>query len=139
MSRLEKHAWFNIGVVVVTCALFAVAAPYAGILPASASFGLCGLWGLAPYLFYPKGNMGAALDERERAITRRAWTTGHAMFWLLFVCAFMLTWFLHSGEDVTVPADTLPLMVIAGWMLVVLVTSLAMLVLCRTGLRHAAL
>ena len=139
MSRLEKHAWFNIGVLVVTCALFAVALPHIGLLAASGCLGLCGLWGLAPYLFYPKGKMGAALDERERAITRRAWTVGHAMFWLLFVGSFMLAWLLHRGGNVTVPADTLPLMVVAAWMLVVLVTSLAMLVLCQTGLRHADL
>ncbi|MDD5705762.1 MAG: hypothetical protein PHR35_07535 [Kiritimatiellae bacterium] len=137
MSRLEKHAWFNIGVFAVACALFALARPYVGVLPATGCFGLCGLWGFGPHVFYRKGKMGPSLDERESAIMRRAWQAGHGVFWLLFVSSFMLAWSFHRNGNVTVPAEYLPLMVFAAMILVVLVQSLAMLILCKTGLKNA--
>ncbi len=139
MSRLEKHAWFNLGVFAVACVLFALAYPHIGVLPAIGCFGLCGLWGLASFLFYPKGKMSAVLDEREKAITRRAWQAGHGIFWLLFVGSFMFAWHFHRGGNIAVSADILPAIVGGAFVLVVLVQSIAMLVLCRMGLRHAEL
>jgi hypothetical protein len=138
MSRQEKHAWFNIGVLVVACLFFMLLYPRIGIHPATGAFGLLGFLGVAPFLFYPKNvKISKILDEREREIARRAKDAAFSIFWIFFISLFLLVTFLHSGDNITVPADFLPLVVLSAWMLVVLVQSIVMLVLSKKGLIHA--
>ncbi|MFH0908213.1 MAG: hypothetical protein V1929_05585 [bacterium] len=139
MSRLEKHAWFNIAVFAAACVLFAIAYPRIGLLPATGCIGLCGLWGLTPRLFYPKGNLYAFLDEREQVIMRRSLQNGHAVFWALYFLSGMLAWTLHRGSDITIPADALIPLVVGSLIVVEVVRSISVLILSKTGLNHAEL
>jgi hypothetical protein len=137
MSRLEKNAWFNIGVLAATCSIFALAYPHIGGQPASAAFALLGLLGFAPYL--PKGKVSETLDERERGISRRAKATAFGVFWAIFIISFMLVWSLNFGGNITVPADFLPLVVLTAGMLFTLAYSITVLALSRIGIKNAEL
>lgn len=137
MSRLEKHAWFNLGVFTVACMLAAIVHRFVDARVAVACFALCGLWGIGGFLFYPKGKWKEVLDERERAILRYSWMTGHGSFWGLFVAGIMITFGLNRGKILTIRADDLPLLVFGGMIAVTLVQSVAMLVLSRMRLKHA--
>ncbi len=135
MSRQEKHAWFNLAVLGLALIAYAVLVPVLGPRPAIAGMGLCGLWGLGGFLFYPRGRIVDILDERDLSIQRRATRIAHGTFWMLFVATCMLTWHFKRGG--TVPADILPLMVGAGMVVVIVVGSIATLVLYRRGIADA--
>jgi hypothetical protein len=137
VDRLEKHAWFNIGVIAVTCLVFSLAYSYIGIQAASSCFALLALLAAPPSLFYPKGKMSEILDERERGIARRAKATAFGVFWVIFISSFMLVWSLNFGSNITLPADFLPLVVLFAGILFILTYSITMLVLSRTGIKHA--
>lgn len=51
MSRLQKHAWFNLVVVTLSIIAFLVLLSLTALRPAVAAFGLMGLLGLG-HLFY---------------------------------------------------------------------------------------
>ena len=132
MSRQERHAWFNLGVLALAGSLFAFVAPHVGLLPATGCFGLVGFCGLGGR-FYRKSKM----DERELKIQRMAWAWAHGVFWLLFVGVTMITWWRHQGGTITLSANNLPPLLVGGGMItVILVESIAMLVLCRRGVLH---
>ena len=133
MSRQETHAWFNLGVLALAAALFALALPHIGAQRAIGYFGICGLWGLSP-LFYRKGKKIMALDERERAIQQQAFAAGYSVFWVLFVVSIMLFWGHHQGR--TVPADVLPLFLLGSFVVIELVRSITTLLLCKRGVLH---
>jgi hypothetical protein len=124
VSRLEKHALFNLGVFVVACAFYFVAARCIGPLPAVGVFGLFGLWGVGHFFFYPKGRWRDVLDERERAIVSRSWQAGHGMFWALFVLSIMTFWMMFRGETLSISAGVAVIMV---------THSITLLILSKTG------
>jgi dipeptide/tripeptide permease len=133
MSSLEKYAWFNIAVIVATGVLFGIVLHLAGFLPATGCFGLSGFFAMSYRIKREKA------DERERAILSRAVMVAHGIFWVVFVGASMLPWYLHRGGNVTVSSETFPVLVFMGWMLIVLVKSVSIVVLCKTGIRNAEL
>ena len=87
-------------------------------------------------MFFQLSFLQFTLAARELKIQRTAWRCGHGVFWLLFVGVPMLIWGLHRGGTVTLPADNLPLLVAGGFIVVLLVQSIATLVLCRRGILH---
>ena len=147
MHSQQKAAWFVLIVICGTSVLYGAAVPLlswwfhrtmaevAG--PARGIFGLVGLTGLEP-LFYrtPRsaalGNEPVAImDERDRLLSKRAWTAAMRMFWLAFCAAGMGTWaylyFLRGLQRVTVPIGIFPAMLVGGFVIFMLSRALATL------------
>ncbi|MFC1554312.1 hypothetical protein ACFL7D_06740 [candidate division KSB1 bacterium] len=133
MVRQEKHAWFNLAVLVTAAAVFLILIPLVGVKPALGAVGLCGLWGLGP-LFYRKkqDESVVVIDERDQFIQRRAVIIAHAVFWVLFVLTCMLLWWMNKDNG-TISVEAFPMMAFGGFIIVTVVQSLATLIMYRTG------
>ena len=87
--------------------------------------GLLGLLGLLPILFR-KDRAKVQCDERDRMIQRNASLIAYATFWVLFVAAAMIPWFV-KGPSGTITVNYLPWMVLGGFCAVMLVQALVTL------------
>lgn len=131
ISRQEKHAWFNLAVFGLGLLLFFAFLPRVGFHRATAALAVCGLWGLAPLLFYPrKTKWKDIFDERDLLIQRTSWAIAHGTFWAVFVIGQMTLWGLNR-ERGTVDVEVLPLTVFGGMMVIFVVGSIATLILYR--------
>ncbi len=134
MNRQQKIAWFNLIVVLTALTLsgIAIAVLAFGVgLPlhrATAGFGfigIVGLCGLSPVLFRKeKGQV--ELDERDLSIHKKASLAAYSIFWLLFVLAAMIPFFI-LGPKGTISVRYLPAMVFGGMIIVMLVQSIVTL------------
>ncbi|MCX5646428.1 MAG: hypothetical protein NTZ17_17370 [Phycisphaerae bacterium] len=134
MNRAQKAAWFTLVVLAVALGL-SVAAFCVGYLilevpaeRAAAGFGfigIMGLVGLTPILFR-KDEDKVQCDERDLMIHRKATITAYAIFWLLFVAAAMVPWFI-TGPDGLITVNYLPWMVFGGMFVVMLVQAIVTL------------
>ncbi len=134
MNRAQKIARFNLIVILTALGLSALAvgiARFAIRLPmerAVAGFGfmgICGLLGLSPILF-KKAPAGVDFDERDLLIQRKAVLGAYAIFWVLFVLAAMIPFFV-LGPDGRVSVKYLAAMVCGGMAVVTIVQSIATL------------
>ena len=142
MNRYQKLAWWNIIVItasiVVTTAIILIEIQTKGY---STFF----LWGIGilvlmrfnPFLFKkPKGQDTVVSDERDELIVKRAATVAYTTFWIVLVAFSMaIFWSTGMGPKSTVPAITLPLMVLGGGILMKLVGSVAILVQYSWGIK----
>ncbi len=134
MNRTQKMAWFTLAVLGLALGLsvaaFCVAYFILG-LPAERAaggfgfIGIMGLLGLTPVL-WRKQEGGVQCDERDLMIHRKAVVAAYATFWLLFVAAAMIPWFL-AGPDGTITVNYLPWLVFGGMCNVELAQALATL------------
>jgi hypothetical protein len=134
MNRMQKIAWFNLIVVSLALGLSVAAFGIAYLifgLPANRAaggFGLIGLMGfsgLSPVLFR-KDKSKVQFDERDTAIQRKATIVAYSVFWLLFVAAAMVPWFI-IGPNGTITVNYLPWMVFGGMCFVMLLQSIVTL------------
>jgi hypothetical protein len=134
MNRMQKIAWFNL--IVVSLALGLSIAAFAIFyfvlgLPANRAaagfgfIGILGLTGLNPVMFR-KDKSKVQFDERDIAIQRKAVGFAYAIFWVLFVAAAMIPWFV-IGPDGTITTNYLPCMVFGGMFVVMLVQAIVTL------------
>ncbi|MHC4068042.1 MAG: hypothetical protein ACYS18_01760 [Planctomycetota bacterium] len=134
MNRWQKIAWFTlvtIGLALVL-SLAAVSVAYFGFgLPmrrAAGGFGFIGIMGfigLTPVLF--KNEKGKVeLDERDLLIQKKASLAAYSIFWVLFVAAAMIPWFI-IGPKGTITVNYLPWMVFGGMFVVMLVQAIVTL------------
>ena len=133
MNRWQKIAWYNLIVVSVT---FSITAAVVGILavkygmPKALSglgfLGTLGLLGLSGIIFRNKKNQ-IDYDERDKLIFYRSIQITCAVFWPLFTAACMIPWFI-VGPKSSIPSNTLPLMLGAIGITLILLQSLATLV-----------
>ena len=134
MNRQQKIAWFNLVAITLAFGLsvttfcvgfFIFKAP---VRQAAAGFGFMGIMGfigLTPVLF--KKDKGKVLaDERDLAILRKAAVVAYSVFWVLFVAAAMIPWFI-TGPDGKITVNYLPWMVFGGMFVVMLAQSLVTL------------
>jgi hypothetical protein len=134
MNRAQKIAWFNLVVVSLAFGL-SVAAFVAGCFifrvsthQAASGFGfigIMGLLGLTPFLF-KKDRSKVQFDERDLAIIRKAAVVSYSVFWILFVAAAMVPWFI-IGPDGKITVNYLPWMVFGGWGIVMLLRAIVIL------------
>jgi hypothetical protein len=134
MNRMQKIAWFNLIVVSLALGLSVVAFSIGYLFlgapahRAAAGFGFMGIMGfsgLTPLLF--KKNQGKVqFDERDTAIQRKAVGFAYAIFWVLFVAAAMIPWFI-IGPNGTITTNYLPWMVFGGMCVVMLLQSIVTL------------
>ncbi len=134
MNRRQKIAWFNL--VVISLALGLSTAAFCVLyfifkLPAHRAaggfgfIGIMGLAGLAPVLFKKDKNK-VEFDERDMAINRKATIISYTIFWVLFVAAAMVPWFI-IGPFGTITVNYLPWMVCGGMFIVTSVQSIVIL------------
>lgn len=134
MNRAQKMAWFTLAVLGsalgLSVAAFCVAYLILG-LPAERAaggfgfIGIMGLLGLTPVLCR-KHEGGVPCDERDLMIHRKAVVAAYATFWVVFVAAAMIPWFL-TGPDGTITVSYLPWMVFGGMFIVELVQAVVTL------------
>ena len=133
MNRLQKIAWYKIIVIAVAgiltiCTVAALNHSY-GASHARGGLGclgLLGFLGLADRLFRKSSNK-TDFDERDLSIQRKATVIAYSVFWVLWVVGSMMLWVIKKpGGSITV--EVLPLMVLAGMIIVTLVQSVAILI-----------
>jgi hypothetical protein len=137
MSQLQKYARFNLAVFGLAVAVYLVAMPFIGPKAALGAFGLCGLWGLGAR-YVRRGRDGKpTIDERDQQIWQQSTVAGYSIFWLAFVAACMLPWFI-AGPNGSIPVQVLPLYVGAGWATFMVVQSIVILVQYARGAGYAS-
>ncbi len=134
MNRAQKTAWFTLVVLAfalgLSLAAFGVGYFVLGVPArhAAAGFGfmgIMGLLGLTPVLFR-KGEGRVQCDERDLMIQRTANLAAYGAFWVLFVAAAMIPWFV-TGPNGTITVNYLPWMVFGGMFVVMLMQALVTL------------
>jgi hypothetical protein len=131
---MQKIAWFNLIVILLALGLSVVAfAIFHFVLGlpvnrAAGGFGFMGIMGfcgLSPVLFR-KDKSKVQFDERDTTIQRKAAIVAYSVFWLLFVAATMIPWFI-IGPNGTITVNYLPWMVFGGMCVVMLLQSIVTL------------
>ena len=134
MNRAQKIAWFNLIVLLTALGLstiaigvfyFIVGLPMRGAICGFAFIGVVGLTGLSPILFR-KEKKQASFDERDLLIAKKASLVAYSIFWVLFVAAAMIPWFI-IGPKGAITVNYLPWMVFGGMVVVMLVQSVVTL------------
>jgi hypothetical protein len=128
MNASQKHAWFNLAVVVFSAVTVLALIPVMG-RGAQGGFGLLGLLGFGP-LFVLRRDV--VLDERDAEIARRSSIIAYSVFWVVFVLACVSLPAFYGWNGV-VPVTVVMSSVWIGLILVVGVTSAATLVQYRLG------
>ncbi len=130
MNRAQKIARFNLIVILtalflstiaVSVLYFVVGLPVRRAVGGFGFIGICGLMGLTPFL-YKKGSDKVSFDERDLMIMRVASLVAYSIFWVLFVLAAMVPFFV-LGPKGMVSVKYLAAMVFGGMIIVVLVQS----------------
>ena len=130
MNRAQKTARFNLIVIltalllsafVVSVLYFVVGLPMRRATGGFGFIGICGLMGLSPWL-YKKDSDKVGFDERDLMIQRNASLGAYSIFWVLFVFAAMIPFFV-LGPKGMVSVKYLAAMVFGGMIIVVIVQS----------------
>ena len=134
VNRAQKAAWFTLVILAAALGLslaafcvgyFVFGAPASQAAAGFGFMGIMGLLGLIPVLF--KRNEGRIqCDERDLMIQRTANIAAYGVFWVLFVVAAMIPWFI-TGPNGTITVNYLPWMVFGGMFVVMLVQALVTL------------
>jgi len=141
MNKTQKIAWYNLIVIVASLTISGAAIGILAILhgmPRALGglgfLGICGLIGLSPILFWKKrGEVG--FDERDQLIYKRATLVAYSVFWVFFTAACMIPWWiLETGARIRVVL--LPLMLAAGFIIVQLIQSVAILAQYGQGIKE---
>jgi hypothetical protein len=134
MNRAQKTAWFTLIVLALALGLslaafcvgyFIVGVPARRAAAGFGFIGIMGLLGLIPVLFR-NDKAKVQCDERDVMIQRRANIAAYGVFWVLFVVAAMIPWFI-TGPNGTITINYLPWMVFGGMFVVMLVQALVTL------------
>jgi uncharacterized Tic20 family protein len=137
MNLQERIAWFNLAVMALALAVFLVLIPFLGLFRATGGFGILGLWGLSPLLAWRKrGTREVIDDERDRAINAKAMLIAYTAFWMFFVSACMVPFFLFGPQGM-IPVEVLPLILMVGWLVLMLTSSVATIVQYARGRQNA--
>ena len=134
MNRAQKIAWFTLVMLALALGLSAAAFGIGYFIfrvsahQAAAGFGFIGIMGflgLTPILFR-KDKGKVQCDERDLAINCKAAVAAYSIFWVLFVAAAMVPWFI-KGPQGMITVNYLPWMVFGGMFVVMLVQAIATL------------
>jgi hypothetical protein len=133
MNKLQKMAWYQLTVLIVTLSVTAAAVAilnYKHGMPTAKSglgfLGFLGLLGLSNIIFRPKKDK-VEFDERDVSIQKMSTMLAYSAFWVIFVLGSMIAWGI-IGTGNLIPVDVLPLMVLSAAILVTTVQSVAILV-----------
>jgi len=139
MSPNQRAARLTLAVIGVTLLLYMTAVPLlawcfhqplimaAG--PASGVFGLLGLIGLGRRYYQPVVGQTTMMDERDKRIEERSRIIGFSVFWVVWVIGSVGAWALlrYVANCETIPVETLPMLVVAGFLVFMMVQSVSIL------------
>ena len=134
MNRWQKMAWFTLimmglavglSLVAVSVAYFGFGLPIRRAVGGFGFMGIMGFLGLSPILF-KKEKGKVELDERDLLIKKKASLAAYTAFWVLFVAAAMIPWFI-IGPNGAITVNYLPWMVIGGMFVVMFVQAIVIL------------
>jgi len=134
MTRMQKFAWFNLGVIVLTLLVVFSLLPVIGYR-AMGGLGFLGFIGFGP-LFFRKTAGQIVADERDLQIQWRAWIFAYALYWVIFVLVAVVLSAAVYGEDGAVPVPVVRMSVAWAFMLVYALASIAILVQYAGGARN---
>jgi hypothetical protein len=131
MNRTQKIAWFNLIVVTLALGLSVIAF---GILyfvfglpanRAAGGFGLIGIMGLSGLskILFKKDKGKVQCDERDVEINRKAYFAAYTVFWVLFVAAAVIPFFI-LGPNGMISVYYLPWMTFGGMAVILLLWSI---------------
>lgn len=135
MCALQKFAWFNLAVIVLTIVTVLALVPFLG-KGALGGLGLLGLLGCGVFYFRTKQGQ-VVMDERDQLIQLRSWIVAYALFWVALVLAAALLSPLVYGQDGAVPVWVIQIGVFCSLMLVYALSSIAILVQYAGGSKNA--
>jgi len=114
-----------LSLVAVSVAYFWFGLPIRRAVGGFGFIGVLGFAALAPVLFKKeKGKI--ELDERDLLIKKKAMLAAYSSFWVLFVLATMIPWFI-IGPKGTITVNYLPWMVFGGMFVVTAVQAIVTL------------
>jgi len=135
MNRIQKAAFFNLLVVILSLLCFFTLVPFVGWEKAHAGLALLAVLSLyvifeALYNEIKKKQKGIIYDERDEIILQKANYSGFAAgyFYLGFVC-LIPSWIYRSRGDVLIPVSILLFIFIWGFVVSNLVRAVSILVL----------
>ena len=128
MSALQKAAWYQLLVVLLTVVTVIALSPFVGCGSLGA-FGLLGLLGAAG-LFLRRPAGGVAVDERDHSIDRKAMHASFAALLVGFLSTCIAASFIY-GASGAVPVFVVQVVTFATIALVYFVRSLATIILYR--------
>jgi hypothetical protein len=131
MSPLQKDAVFGITISIIATGLFVTLLVVKNFQVAYAAFGVLGIYGLTPWLFFRKSGKKLLLDERDKEINARGTSIGFWTFWFLFTIVSVIT-ALVGGEK-NIPASSLAYAVMVGMIIMIITKSITVLSLYRQG------
>ena len=71
------------------------------------------------------------MDERDQLLAARAWRTGMATFWLVFVFGCVGSWgfmrYVRGLDRISVPVELFPGMTLAGFIIATITQAIAVL------------
>jgi hypothetical protein len=127
MTPTQKHAWFNLAVVVLSVVTVVALVPVLGLQRAQGGFGWLGLLGFG-VLFYRKRAGQVVADERDRGIRMRSMMIAYSVFWVAFVLTSVLLPPYSYGAHGAVPVAVVQASVWFWFILVTVIESVATLV-----------
>jgi hypothetical protein len=134
VNRAQKIAWFNLIVIALALGLsvaafgigyFIFGAPARQAAAGFGFIGIMGLLGLTPFVFR-KDEGKVRFDERDLVINCKAAIVAYSVFWVLFVAAAMVPWFIKGPHGV-ITVNYLPSMVFGGMFVVTLIQAIVTL------------
>lgn len=135
MSRLQKAAWFNLGVstiffIISIPGLFFLARVNAkGVEYLLTCFIVACVITPVFYVFYRKKSFEAGFDEREKMINKRAFTCSVLGLTVFLGCVCLIPFFVLGGQNV-IKVFYLPLILISTLFAAQFVQSAAILIQC---------
>jgi len=131
MSAMQKFAWFNLAVVLLSLSVVLSLLPIVGAQRAQVGLVILGLFGLDP-LFLRSKRGRTVFDERDTLIQRRSVIVAYTIFWLgLFAGSGLAA--LSYGLDGAVPVSVI--MVFPAYAAMVLLAVMSVATLVQYGWR----
>jgi hypothetical protein len=135
MSPLQKFAWFNLSVIVISLVLVLSLMPLMGYASLG-GLGCLGALGLGPFFFRKKPGQ-VLLDERDNLIQGRSLIVAYSLFWVVFVIAAVYLSVLLYGQEGAVPVPVVQMSVVWAFMFFYGAMSIGILIQYWRGGVHA--
>ena len=135
MSKLQKAAWFNLGMVTVCmiismpCFFFLTWRNAKGVVYILIFFVVACITTPVFYILYRKKSYEAGFDEREKMINRRAFVFAAIGLTIFLACVCFIPFFVLGGQNV-IKVYYLPLIFLSTLFAAQFVHSAAILIQC---------
>jgi hypothetical protein len=135
MNKLQKAAWFNLGVmtvcmiIAIPCFFFLTSRNAKGIDYILIFFIIACITTPVCYILYRKKGYEAGFDEREKMINRRAFSFAAMGLTVFLACVCVIPFFVLGGQNV-IKVYYLPLIFLSTLFAAQFVHSMAIIIQC---------